>query len=181
MNKKELRKIYKQKRADLSNQEREELSIQISKQFFNHFAQHKDISIFLPIDRFHEINTWHIINHSQSTFYLPVVREDELVHIRYEGLVQLKKSDWGILEPTYGEKVHPSTFDLVLVPLLAVDQIGYRVGYGKGYYDSFLAECNDKCLFVGLSFFDPIEAIADAWEKDIKLHAVVTPSGLIRF
>ncbi|MFX5465008.1 5-formyltetrahydrofolate cyclo-ligase, partial [Acinetobacter baumannii] len=50
---------------------------------------------------------------------------------------------WGITEPR-GEQILPaSAIDLVFAPLLVFDQKGYRLGYGKGYYDRFLSNCTD--------------------------------------
>ena len=134
MKKKEIRQLYKQKRANLSSTQREQFSAQISAEYLNFTEDSaKHVSIFLPIERLYEIETKIIIKHSKAAFYLPVVRDDKLIHIRLESLDQIQISDWGIPEPTYGEEVSPELFDLVLVPLLALDQQGNRVGYGKGF------------------------------------------------
>ena len=141
----------------------------------------KHISIFLPIERFREILTWKLLDEN-ATFYLPVVKKDrKLVHIRFDSKDQLKESEWGIPEPIYGEEFDPSVLDIVLVPLLAIDQGGHRVGYGAGFYDSFLSVCRKDCRFVGLSYYDPIERIEDRLETDIPLHFCITPGELIEF
>ena len=64
---------------------------------------------------------------------------------------------------------------MVLVPLLAFDKLGHRVGYGKGYYDRFLAKCPPNCLRIGLSLFDPVERIDDVVPTDIRLNSCLTP------
>ncbi len=52
---------------------------------------------------------------------------------------QLVRNSWGLLEPTpHSEVVDPDTADLILVPALACDRLGGRLGYGGGYYDRFL-------------------------------------------
>jgi 5-formyltetrahydrofolate cyclo-ligase len=71
--------------------------------------------------------------------------------------------------------------DLVLVPLIVFDKSGYRVGYGKGYYDRFLAECRSDVVKVGLSVFDPIESISNLNDFDIKLDFCVTPQKIWQF
>jgi 5-formyltetrahydrofolate cyclo-ligase len=87
----------------------------------------------------------------------------------------------GIPEPSMSEEVSPMSFDLVIVPLLAFDEQGDRVGYGKGFYDRFLAECSTRCLRVGLSFFDPVEKIADTDTFDVAMDYCITPEQVYEF
>jgi 5-formyltetrahydrofolate cyclo-ligase len=182
MNKAEIRKIFKTKRKLLSEVEKAELSSQIRNQLVD-FCPLKDkrVSIFLPITRLTEINTWPIIEDTRATFYLPKVEGDQLKHIRFESKSQILVSEWGIPEPDYGEEVQADIFDVVLIPLLACDVEGNRVGYGKGFYDDFLALCKPNCLFIGLSFFEPIEKINDTRTMDIRLNHCITPNTVHSF
>ena len=72
---------------------------------------------------------------------MPRVTDDPGVmeHIRVNDLAALVEGIWGIKEPASGESVETDTIDLVFVPGLAADRKGNRIGYGKGYYDRFLA------------------------------------------
>lgn len=70
---------------------------------------------------------------------------------------------------------------MVLIPLLAFDKKGYRVGYGKGFYDRFLADCRPDVVKVGLSVFEPIDEIADLNEFDIKMDFCITPNRVWQF
>jgi 5-formyltetrahydrofolate cyclo-ligase len=90
-------------------------------------------------------------------------------------------NEYGITEPVGGHIIDPSELELVLVPLLAIDKEGHRVGYGKGYYDRFLARCSDECLKVGVSYFEPIEAIGDTHQYDLPLDLCVTPQQVYVF
>uniref|UniRef100_UPI0027D33E87 5-formyltetrahydrofolate cyclo-ligase n=1 Tax=Escherichia coli TaxID=562 RepID=UPI0027D33E87 len=84
---------------------------------------------------------------------------------------------WGITEPR-GEQILPaSAIDLVFAPLLVFDQKGYRLGYGKGYYDRFLSNCTDAAI-IGFSYFEPIREIADTHEFDLPLTIGITPDKL---
>jgi 5-formyltetrahydrofolate cyclo-ligase len=65
--------------------------------------------------------------------------------------------------------------------LLAFDTRGYRVGYGKGYYDRFLTECRPDVIKVGLSFFEPEKQIDDINRFDIPLNYCVTPQQVFQF
>ena len=182
MTKAALRKEFKAKRASLSNSQRNEWSQKICDQLMARFdLEDKKVSIFLPIERFHEVNTWQLIDRLKATFVLPVLNGDQLKHIVFEGMEQIKVSDWGIPEPQYGEEIKAADIDKVIVPLLAIDEQGYRVGYGKGFYDGFLKDCRDDCEFIGVSFYPPIEKIEDVHEADIPLHYCVTPNTIYKF
>lgn len=74
-----------------------------------------------------------------------------------------------------------SKIDVVFVPLLAYDNKGNRVGYGKGFYDHFLSECREDVVKIGLSFFEPEEAIEDVSATDIRLDYCVTPMTVYNF
>ena len=71
--------------------------------------------------------------------------------------------------------------DLVIVPLLAFDIKGYRVGYGKGFYDKYFLKTRPNCIKVGLSFFDPVDMISDKNEFDVPLNYCVTPNKIYEF
>jgi 5-formyltetrahydrofolate cyclo-ligase len=99
----------------------------------------------------------------------------------FEDFHQLKKNSWGILEPRQGVPAPPEKVDLVIVPLLAFDKLGHRVGYGKGFYDRFLKDCRSDCKKIGLSFFSPEEKIDDANPFDVPLHLALTPKEVFQF
>jgi 5-formyltetrahydrofolate cyclo-ligase len=70
---------------------------------------------------------------------------------------------------------------VVFVPLLAFDTLGNRVGYGKGFYDQFLSECQPETIKIGLSFFEAENTITDVFEKDVRLDFCITPKKCYRF
>jgi len=67
------------------------------------------------------------------------------------------------------------------VPLLAVDKKGYRVGYGKGFYDKFLPSCKKECLKIGFSYFEPVDEITDKDQFDVPLELCITPHNIYVF
>lgn len=106
-------------------------------------------------------------------------REDMEAVIIHEDTVY-DTNTWGITEPR-GEQILPaSAIDLVFAPLLVFDQKGYRLGYGKGYYDRFLSNCTDAAI-IGFSYFEPIREIADTHEFDLPLTIGITPDKLYEF
>jgi len=60
----------------------------------------------------------------------------------------LKKNRWGTREPRSGRPIAPADVDLVVVPALAVDRQGMRVGYGRGYYDRFLKHVHSHSVSI---------------------------------
>ena len=71
--------------------------------------------------------------------------------------------------------------EVVFVPLLSFDIEGNRVGYGSGFYDKFLKECDDNILKIGLSFFEPETRVEDTNASDIKLDYCITPQKVFSF
>ncbi|MEO7990517.1 MAG: 5-formyltetrahydrofolate cyclo-ligase [Chryseolinea sp.] len=190
MTKEELRKIYLQKRRSLSDVEYESLSIQICENFFNQvdLSSIKVLHIFIPIEKNREPNTVFIIERIQKKFshislVVPRVNHitEEMENFHFEGFHQLGKNKWDLLEPKEGKQVDAKEIDMVLIPLLAFDEEGHRVGYGKGFYDKLLSKSKSDCKRIGLSLLEPIAKIEDIYPHDKKLHACITPSKTWNF
>jgi 5-formyltetrahydrofolate cyclo-ligase len=190
MNKRDLRKIYLDKRAALEPEEVQEKSLQIAERFFETFNL-KKINYFhgfLPIEKFNEIDTrliFHRIWFEFANVETAVPRinfeKDELESLKFTPVTELVLNAWMIHEPSHNELFVCEKFDLILVPLLAFDREGGRVGYGKGYYDKFLKNCRSGCIKVGLSHFPPEEKIDDIEEFDVKLDYCLTPDETFKF
>ena len=167
---------------------------QLCNQLFQHFpvAQWRWLHLFLPLARRNEPDTWPIIHRIWAEglavrLAVPVVQPDgvSLTHYELTPTTLLHPNRWGIPEPAAADttEVSPAAFDAVLVPLLAVDAAGHRVGYGGGFYDRFLAQCRPGTQFIGLNVLhEPLlESIADVLPTDVPLTACLTPSGVQRF
>jgi len=74
--------------------------------------------------------------------YLPVMSGDELMHGLYAGDEDLAIGLFGVAEPRPDPTFDIEALDCIIVPTLAVDLAGNRIGYGKGYYDRFLKQTN---------------------------------------
>lgn len=168
-------------------------SAQLAEQLFAHFpvAQWRWLHVFVPLVKKNEPDTWRIIRRIwaeklPTRLAVPVVQPDgaSLKHYELTPETPLLPNRWGIHEPAAtAPEVLASAFDAVLVPLLAVDKSGHRVGYGGGYYDRFLAQCRPGTQFIGLNVLEeaPVAAIANVEATDVRLHACLTPGGLWRF
>ena len=190
MTKQELRILYLQKRQALSEAEYAQLNFHLYQNFFStidlSFA--KVLHTFLPILSKKEVDTWLIIDRIRREYphiriSIPKVngKTGELENFYFEGLHQLATNEWGIQEPKQGIPTELEKIDLVLVPLLAFDQSGHRVGYGKGYYDKFLIKCRLDCKKIGLSLFTAEDEIADTNNSDIALDQCITPTQILNF
>lgn len=181
MQKAQLRKIYKQKRADLSLETINKLQENIYKQIFEiDVAEVSKVHLFLTLERFKEIDTRPIINYFRSKNKRIVVSKTDfanniLTHFYFEKDTEIRLSKFGVPEPINAKQVLEKEIDLVFVPLLISDERGFRVGYGKGFYDRFLANCKPNCKKIGLNFFKPIANIDDINEYDIPLDSVIYP------
>lgn len=102
-------------------------------------------------------------------------------HILEDSAAVFEENIYGIPEPVSGTIIEPFEFDLILVPLLGFDLLGNRVGYGKGYYDRFIAKCKKDVIKVGLSFLSPIDCIEDVDFFDKKLDFCITPERIYAF
>jgi 5,10-methenyltetrahydrofolate synthetase len=188
MTKKELRKIYIRKRIELSDAEYKLLNEQLCKNFFEavNLSRMEVVHSFLPILKNKEVNTWLILDRIKKEF--PQVRisiprmnnqTSELEHYYFEGPEQLKYNTWEIPEPVKGVPTATDKIDAVLAPLLAFDRQGHRLGYGRGFYDRFLAGCRPDCLKIGLSFFEMEEKIEGISKNDIPLNIIITPKSTV--
>lgn len=187
MTKAQLRQVYIQKRSALSEAEYANLNNLLYVNFFATLDLSKvnTLHIFLPIKKNKEPDTWLIIHRIKNDFpkiniAVPRIKGKTtgLENVLLENHHQLIESNWGIPEPKSGRLVQPADIDMVVVPLLIVDKTGHRVGYGKGFYDRFLAQCKKTCTKVGISYFAPIDKINDTDKNDIALDITIGATGI---
>ena len=181
MEKQLLRKVYKQKRKELSKAEfdvyQEEIFNQVKMVDFSKIG---NIHIFLPIQKQIEVNTYPIVKYLWSINKTVIISKSDftdnsLTHYKYTKETILKENAYGIPEPINAEAFDVKKIDMVFVPLLISDKNNYRVGYGKGFYDRFLSNCKKEIKTIGLNFFKPIKEIVDKNKYDVPLEMVIYP------
>ncbi len=191
MIKSNLRHIYKERRQQLTNSQLTILDDLLLIQF-----QKLPIDIpplimtYEPITKWNEFDPQGITdycyfkNPAQQLFY-PLVIDVEAVSTMIPVLVNdtstFELSTLGFSQPVDGIEVSPEDIDLVIVPLLAFNEKGYRVGYGKGYYDKFLKECRNDVIKVGFSYFEPVDTIGDINVNDVPLDYCITHEKIYIF
>ena len=104
-----------------------------------------------------------------------------LSHFLLTENTKLRTNSYDIPEPVDGLEVPENKLDVIFIPLLAFDKKGNRVGYGKGFYDRFLAKCRPDVLKIGLSLFGAVAEISDATNDDMRLDYCVTPDKIYSF
>ncbi len=189
MRKSELRQNYLSKQKALSPQDRGVRSAAISEILFETFdlSQIEYLHLFLPIEKFNEINTRLIVEevwrtHPHIQILVPRVdfSSDDIKSLSFTPDTNLAKNAWHIDEPTHDEFVDAEIVDMVLVPGLCFDSGGHRVGYGKGFYDRFLKRCRADCKKVGLTYFEPVDKIDDTHDGDVRLDIIISPDRMYR-
>ena len=189
MLKKEARKLFKEKRESISGSQKLKFDDLILIQFQKLDLPFIDNAMsFYSMEEKNEVNSFIITeyllfkNPSLQLVY-PRMIESE---INLEAVIcnadsAFAENEFGITEPIGNDIISPSELEVVLVPLLAIDIHGNRVGYGKGYYERFLKQCSEHCIKIGLSYFEPIDNIDDANEFDVPLDLCITPEQVYVF
>jgi 5-formyltetrahydrofolate cyclo-ligase len=194
MNKKDLRKKYKELRDQLSEDEIEAKSMAIANRLLQldtipngrQVWEQTYFHLFLSIEEQKEVDTEFILQILAGKDKEIVVAKSnfktlEMTHYLLTDNTKFQKNEYNIYEPVNGLEVPVSKIDVVFVPLLAYDKKGNRVGYGKGFYDKFLSKCREDIIKIGLSFFEPEDAIAAVSQTDIRLDYCVTPMTVYNF
>lgn len=188
MTKKEIRKIYKQKRAELSPATINRLEDLMLIQFQSlHLDIPDTVMTYSPIEKMNEydpvlIEEYCFFKNPATTLIYPVMdkatNELKVFTVKEDTFFDLNEFD--IQEPMNGKQTTPAAIGMMIIPLLAFDERGYRVGYGKGYYDKLIASCRKDMLKIGFSFFNA-EVIDDVNEFDQKLDFCITPERVFSF
>ena len=186
--KQSLRKEYEAKRLLLSDEEVHDLSLQIANNVLKLDIWDQSLfHLFLTIQSKNEVKTEYILQVIQGRDKNVVLsRSDfetfELRHFLLTDQTAIKVNQYGIPEPQGDSlQIREEEIDVVFIPLLTIDKYGNRVGYGKGFYDRFLAKCRPSTIKVGISFFEPLNFAIPMEGTDIPLDQLVTPKGVITF
>lgn len=107
----------------------------------------------------------------------PRIRNDSLEFVRVDDRQSLQHGRFGILEPSGREVLPVAELDLLILPGVAFDRRGHRLGYGKGFYDRTLHRAATRSLLIGLCFeFQRVDVLPDEGH-DVPMHFVATEAG----
>ena len=114
----------------------------------------------------------------EKEVYVPVVKGNEIIPSLLKRWEELKSGAYGILEPEEIRAIEPHKIDVAIVPGIAFDFRGYRIGYGKGYFDRLLAKMD--AMKVGIAFdFQLVEEIPHE-KHDIKMDVIITEKRILQ-
>jgi 5-formyltetrahydrofolate cyclo-ligase len=189
MLKKEARKIYKEKRMQLSEAERSKMDDLMLIQFQTvELPFLESLLSYWPIEENNEPDT-HLFTeflkfrNPEMKICYPVSDFEKMTMqaVATDIDTPFEKRNLNIYEPDEGIAVPVIEIEMVFVPLLAFDKKGYRIGYGKGFYDKYLAGCREDCIKAGFCYFDPVDSIDDGNEFDVPLDLCITPQNVYVF
>ncbi len=182
--KQSLRTHFKSKRINLKKREWESSNEGIRKNLigWDVFKQAEIVHSYISIAKHREVDTHEIIKYCLAQgkkTVVPIMEANrQLRHSYLLDVNEVKENDWGVPEPVSEIKANLQLLDLVLVPLLALDKHGTRLGYGVGYYDGFLSEIPHSTLKIGLlaDGFNVCSLPKDPW--DVALDGFISEKGI---
>ena len=141
------------------------------------FTRARTIHSFWPMIERGEVDLRPLLRSLQDegrTVWLPVVHDQTLLHTRFAAGTTFQRASFGQEEPE-GQREQSVNADVVLVPALAVDTRGHRVGYGGGFYDRFLQD--QDALRIAIVYSAQILPSVPFEDHDQPLDAIVSEAG----
>ena len=186
--KEELRKKYLQERSEIPQNKISSWSQKINKQFLNlpQLETAKKVMAYASMRK--EIETFDLMEELLDQgylLYLPYTIKDQidLGTAQINDLdSELKEGVYGVQEPVArirGEEV-PEDLDVIVVPGACFTPEGYRIGYGGGYYDSFLSKHANGALKVGFCYDRFIVDSIPVEDHDVPVDLIITEKEVIR-
>lgn len=146
----------------------------------------KKIHVFLPIEKNKELNTWDLVrrlfDHGVSVcISISDFKTYRMTHYQYHPDVDFVLNRFDIPEPKNAARADISDLEMILIPLLAADKEGARIGYGKGFYDRLLADLPQSLLKVGVNLAPLFDRFGFEAPHDISLDICITPFKTYHF
>jgi 5-formyltetrahydrofolate cyclo-ligase len=180
----ELRRRLLAQRTALTEQEVHHKSVAITTHVCAMAAFRASHTVMVYMALAQEVQTGLIIEEARrqrKRVAIPLIQGPTLVAVELppEGTL-LQRGPYGILQPACKTvTVRPEDIPCVLVPGVAFDRHGGRLGFGRGYYDRFLSQCPPTTRYCGLAFGIQILPCVPRLPHDICMHWIVTEQGII--
>lgn len=128
----------------------------------------ESICLYMPINN--EVDVTELLE--TGNIYIPKIMDKSMDFYLYEGKDSIEAGAYGILEPTGKRKLNPDNKTLVVMPGVAFSRDGYRLGYGGGYYDTYLKKY-PMCMKVAVCFREQLVEELPAREHDVKPDIII--------
>ena len=177
--KNELRKKFLKERDSLSDKYKIMSSNKIFKLLEKNSLFKQAESIFIYIGFGSEIETKSFIkkNLASKIIYVPKIVNGDMKLVNITSWNSLKPGHFNVLEPE-SDDYYNGPIDLVITPSIVFNKQGYRLGYGKGYYDRYFSKNNYK-VSIGLSYDQLLQDNIPTEEHDQKVDFIITEKGII--
>ncbi|MBQ2915789.1 MAG: 5-formyltetrahydrofolate cyclo-ligase [Clostridia bacterium] len=180
--KNELRAEYRQKRQEMSPEEKNELDMKITQRFLSSMSYKHATQILLYASTDEEISTKIIfetaLKDGKKCFFPRCFEHSQMDYYRADSEEELIEDKFNIKAPLEtAEKYTPHPSDICIVPAMAYDKKGFRLGYGKGFYDRFLP--GFLGIKTGFCYSDFIKNQLPRGRYDISVDMIITEKGVI--
>lgn len=182
--KQKLRSKVLEKRQQLSEEQWLNKSNQIIKSLSESTAYKNSgvVHTYISMNSRREVCTDNLLTHlfeDKKRVVVPITNfsDGTLSHSEINTENELVANKWGVREPKSINPIEISEFDLIVVPMVAADKNGNRLGYGRGFYDRFL-DMTDA-ITVGLTFHEFLFDQIPVEEFDVKLDMIITEEDVI--
>ncbi|MBQ1947087.1 MAG: 5-formyltetrahydrofolate cyclo-ligase [Clostridia bacterium] len=175
-----LRKKYRKVRAEMPRDEVAQKSQKAARYFIESpwFYNARVVMLYMPLGN--EADTEEIIKAAYrdgKTVCFPITDESGVITpYKAEEDTSFEKGGFSVREPQHTEPIEKACIDVVVVPGIAFDQKGGRIGFGKGCYDRFLKET--KALKFGYCYDEQVIEEVPSETNDIRMDYLITPSGI---
>lgn len=177
MTKESIRSKARASRLDLTNQEVEAASQKIIKKLIEHvdWTNIKTLHSYIPIPSLKEINTWPLLTYAWQLPNITTAIATARKSGKYMAVKVGPATKWrGLYPASRIQMPKDQKYDVIIVPTLAFDKDGWRLGWGGGFYDRFLAD-HPEALTIGLAYQASfIESGLPHEPHDIRLDKVIT-------
>jgi len=177
LEKENIRKKLLRKRESLSDEEVLTYSKRITQGIkdLGEYKKAQKVLLYYPVKKEPDITG---LMGDEKTFMFPKVSGDELILYEVKELKDLEEGSFGIKEPACGKETDPEEIEIAFVPGIAFDERGFRVGFGKGYYDRLLSKVKGVKVGVCYDFQVFKELPTDYW--DIPVDLIITQSYILK-
>jgi len=146
------------------------------------FASAQCLALYSPIRN--EVDTTLVakaaLNAGKTVVY-PRVEGEHLTFLQTADPDHLEPGAFNVLEPVHGAILDPVEIDLCVVPGVAFDRRGHRLGYGRGFYDRFLSSCREQMPRIGFAYDFQVVDCLPTGEYDQSLSMIVTEMCTLNF
>ncbi|NMA95637.1 MAG: 5-formyltetrahydrofolate cyclo-ligase [Clostridiales bacterium] len=182
----DIRKAIYKRRSELDDKEKSFMDDKVFKRLIEHKLFKSSEAIFIYVSFDGEVDTHRIIDYALDEGKIVCVpkihtKEEGIMVTKIDNLSSLIEGYFGILEPPAGSKqMDIEDMDLIIMPGLAFDEDGNRVGYGGGFYDRLLAKSQVRVPRIALSYtFQLFNSLpSNRWDE--KIDIIITDKKMFR-